>query len=268
MPAASVTIRGPVESDAELLTRLQKVSFPWAVEPDPVATMRGYIRSLNSGTSQARTALVVAVRGGRFVGYALGQPFTPWVGGQDLLSPDTPVAVVPQVAVVPSARGSGVGSALLAGLQDPLAAEGFSLIAHIRPDLARWYGNCGWATAPAGIGLAWIEPPSVLNARFLPAEAPPEAVATHTAVLHQPPMNQHGYTALAFRGVDGPKRVLAATAYEATGVKDGRRAAKALIESLNGNSQALSRIPRHSALMLHLASLSDAEAAVWAAEHQ
>ena len=262
----STVIRRPEERDASVVVRIWRDNFPWALPRQPVNAARELFRAMEGSPDSGRAPFFVAERDGKVVGYACAQPYAPFVDGQDLLSPDTPVAVVPQVAVVPEFQGLGIATALLDHVHKALGEADYSIaLAHIRPDLRPWYERMGWTVLPEHAGLAWIEPPSLLNRRVLPSEAPEGAVATHTPLMHQPPMRQHGYTTLAFRFPEARMRVIASAFYATTddAIENGRNAARSLIQALDTDSVALSKIPPHSAIMLQVSALEPDEAAKW-----
>jgi GNAT superfamily N-acetyltransferase len=250
-------IRDARASDAELFVRLQRSLFPWATEDVEIA--RAFFTAIEDGTAQDLATFLIAVHGGQFAGYALAQPFSAFVQGRDVLMPGSAVAVVPQLAVVPSLRGRGIGAALLDALQLRLAASSFSVtIAHTRPDLTSWFESKGWTILPENYGFAWIEPPSGKNAELLPPDAPDDVVRIHTPLLHQSPMNAHGYSSIAFRITPSPMRVIAAAYYKATAdpVENARLASVALCESLESDPSAFAAVPEPSRVMLYLESLT------------
>ncbi|MDQ0645602.1 GNAT family N-acetyltransferase [Microbacterium murale] len=266
----STIIRRPAEKDSTVVVRIQRAEFPWALPRRPVDATRTLFRAMEQAQGNARAPFFVAESDGKVVGYACAQPYAPFVDGDDLMSPDSPVAVIPQVAVIPTARGLGIATSLLDHLHEALGPADFSIaLAHIRPELRRWYERMGWTVLPEHFGVAWIEPPSVLNRRILPAEAPDNAVATHTPLMHQPPMQIHGNTTIAFRFPDASMRIIAASFYEATddAIANGRRAAQSLIKALNDDSGARAKIPSHSAMMLQVSALEPEAAAAWIEEN-
>ncbi|MFF8186766.1 GNAT family N-acetyltransferase [Microbacterium sp. NPDC016588] len=266
MSGPALRTRPPGSGDVELFMRLQRVCFPWAVEPASDQAAANLFSAIGQGRAGRFGAFAVAEVGSQFAGYASARPFAPWVDGTEIYSADTPVAVVTQVAVPPKFRRQGVGRALLASLEGQLAALEYSLaIAHIQPHHAAWYQAAGWTALPPGCGLAWIEPPSPANARLLPPGAPPDVLATHTPFLHETPLNSNGYTTLAFKITGARMRVIAAAFYRVSSerAENGQLAAAALIKALDSDPAALAQIPRASAVILQASAMEPAAAAAW-----
>lgn len=248
--------------------RLQRAYFPWAVGASADRSAAGLFASIENRSAGRLASFAVADVNHRFAGYAAARPFAPQVNGQEVVSPDTPVAVVTQVAVPPNFRRKGIGAGLLLALEQQLVSLEYSLaIAHIQPDLAPWYTSLGWTALPPGAGLAWIEPPSSANKLLLPPGAPAEVLATHTPLLHDIPLDAHGYTTLAFKITGAPMRVIAAGYYAATAdpSRNTRAAAAALIGALDADPAALAQIPHASAVMLKASTMEPAAAAEWLA---
>lgn len=262
----TATFRPPTTNDVDLFMRLQRACFPWAVEASADRAAMGLFTSIQNGSAGRLASFAVAELDRQFAGYAAARPFAPWVGGQEVVSPDTPVAVVTQVAVPPKFRRRGIGARLLSELEEQLVSLEYSLaVAHIQADLAPWYNSLGWTALPPGAGLAWIEPPSSINQRLLPPGAPAEVLATHTPLLHDTPLNAHGYTTLAFKITRAPMRVIAAGYYAATdnAARNARAAAVALITSLDADPAALAQVPHASAVILKASTMEPAATAEW-----
>lgn len=262
-----IVTRPPVASDAELFSRLKKATFPWSVGVDDLATTRELFGKIAAVPGRSRAVFLIAEREGRFLGYASTQPFAPFIDGADVISPDTPIGVLTQVAVVPSERGEGIGSTMLEGLTAPLIEARVSIvIAHIKPELSAWYERAGWTVLPENTGFAWIEEPSVLNSRLLPPGAPADVVASHTPLLFQKPMQEHGYSTIAFRLTGAPMRVIAASFFPVSSdtAEDGRRAARSLIDALEADPGGRAKVPHASAILLGASALSEDEARAFA----
>lgn len=103
-----------------------------------------------------KSPTVVARDGdGAFLGYAFSKPNE----AGDFERTDGQVAVLSQVAVVPEARGRGVGTALVSRSLKTLRMLGYSIAsAQMQADVAPWYARQGWTIYPPGHVKAWIEP--------------------------------------------------------------------------------------------------------------
>lgn len=254
--------RTPVANDAVLYSRLKKTTFPWSTDPNETEIARDLFGKMAAQPGRSRAAFLIAERAGRFLGYSSAQPFAPFIDGNDVISPDTPIGVLTQAAVVPNERGAGIGTALVERLIAPLADAGFSIVmAQIKPELGRWYERMGWTVLPDNCGFAWIEEPSILNLRLLPPGAPADFVASHTPLLFQKPMQEHGYTTIAFKLTGAPMRAIAASYFPVSSntAEDGRRAAQSLIEALEADPQARAKVPKASAILLGASALSEEE---------
>lgn len=105
---------------------------------------------------EGKSPTVVARNGdGAFLGYAFSRPNQAGVFERT----DGQVAVLTQVAVVPDARGRGVGAALVSRSLTTLRMLGYSIAsAQMQADVAPWYARQGWTIYPPGHVKAWIEP--------------------------------------------------------------------------------------------------------------
>ncbi len=95
---------------------------------------------------EGKSPTVVARNGdGAFLGYAFSRPNQAGVFERT----DGQVAVLTQVAVVPDARGRGVGAALVSRSLTTLRMLGYSIAsAQMQADVAPWYARQGWTIYP------------------------------------------------------------------------------------------------------------------------
>ncbi|WP_181430122.1 GNAT family N-acetyltransferase [Curtobacterium sp. MCPF17_018] len=92
---------------------------------------------------------------GRFLGYAFGAPNIANGFGRV----DGQVAVLTHVAVVPDARGGGVGTALVERAVKTFKMLGYSRVfAQIGGDLVSWYERLGWSVGLERRSKTWVEP--------------------------------------------------------------------------------------------------------------
>lgn len=117
---------------------------------------------------EAKVSIVVARDpDGRFLGYALSAPNQ----ANGFERSEGQVALLTQVAVVPDARGQGVGIALIERAVKTLRMFGYSRVfAQIPTHLIGWYEHHGWTVGPARQMKTWIEPYIPQDAAWHPDE--------------------------------------------------------------------------------------------------
>jgi len=146
-----IRLRAAAPSDADDVIALSIDTFRAEHAPSQQAF---YERQ--AGWREDKAPTVVARDGdGAFLGYAYSCPNQ----AGDFERTDGQVAVLTQVAVVPDARGRGVGAALVSRSLKTLRMLGYSIAsAQMQIDVAPWYARQGWTVYPPGHVKAWIEP--------------------------------------------------------------------------------------------------------------
>jgi predicted N-acetyltransferase YhbS len=227
MEDQGVRLRAAGPADIAEISELSLAEFGPADGATPARAQRTI-----STWRETKTAIVVARDpDGRFLGYALGAPNTV----NNFARSEGQVAVLTHVAVVPAARGLGVGTALVERAVKTLRMFGYSRIfAQIRANLVDWYDQRGWTVGPARQTKTWIEPFIPQDAAWHPDEFEPGEFSPILLLGH---LEQYPHLAELTVGSDEP---LAEAAF--TVVPDGE-------ESMQRAGEAIGlEIARHPGL--------------------
>jgi len=151
MDTGDICLRAAGPGDAAEISELSLASFGTkdGSTPAMIAESIPYWREMKAPIVVARNA------DGRFLGYAFGAPNI----GNGFGRADGQVAVLTHVAVVPDARGGGVGTALVERAVKTFKMLGYSRVfAQIGGDLVSWYERLGWSVGLERRSKTWVEP--------------------------------------------------------------------------------------------------------------
>jgi predicted N-acetyltransferase YhbS len=146
-----IRLRAAGAADAPDILELSAQTFGTSNAP----TMSSLLRRAGTWREDKAPTVVARDQMGRFLGFAFSKPNS----AGDFDRTDGQVAVLAQVAVVPAARGQGVGSLLVQRSLRTLQMLGYSRAsAQLNDDVVKWYSARGWTVLPEGQTKAWIEP--------------------------------------------------------------------------------------------------------------
>src|SRR6185312_7551574 len=125
--SSGVTLRAATESDLDRLIEIHTACYP----DDRGAESRrlNFVQNALGRLEDLR----VAEQGGRIVGHGFGFSLGAWFGGASVRA-----LGIASVAVAPESRGSGVGGAIVAGLEDEARGRG-AVVAILHPFRQSFY---------------------------------------------------------------------------------------------------------------------------------
>lgn len=146
-----IRIRAGSPDDAAAIVELGQREFG----REDVPSVAAVTREMATWTERKAPIIVARDGAGTFLGYAYCKP------NQEGLTmrPAGQVAVLTHVAVTESARGKGVGTALVQRATKTLRMLGFTTIhAQMQESVGPWYQALGWTVHQPGEVKAWVEP--------------------------------------------------------------------------------------------------------------
>lgn len=152
--SSGVTLRGATESDLDRLIEIHTACYP--DERGAGARRLNFMQNALGRLDDLR----VAERGGHLVGHAFGFSVRAWFGGASV-----PALGVASVGVAPEARGSGVGVAIVRGLEEEARARG-AVVSILHAYRQGFYARLGYATVtpnrrlacdPRAVPRAWLD---------------------------------------------------------------------------------------------------------------
>ena len=160
-------IRPATEADLDRLVEIHTASYP--DERGAPARRLGFVQNAMGRIEDLR----VAERDGRIVGHAFGFDLAAFFAGRAL-----PALGIASVAVAPEARGSGVASELLSGLEGEARGRG-ALLCILHAFRHGFYARRGYADVTPNVRLACD--PRAVPARWVADARAAGLVASHDA---------------------------------------------------------------------------------------
>jgi predicted N-acetyltransferase YhbS len=149
--SADVRLRASGPADGPDILALSLAAFGREHAP----TLRTLAARVETWRESKSPTVVARDEAGVFLGFAFSKPNEAGAFARS----DGQTAQLTQVAVVPEARGQGVGKALVDRSLKTLKLLGFSRVqAQLQQSVVPWYENQGWTVLPQGQVKAWIEP--------------------------------------------------------------------------------------------------------------